>query len=47
MTYGPLYFIKSQFNGRVLDVEEGSTEVIFFMVDREINNLYHILKKHI
>ncbi|KAL0091009.1 carbohydrate-binding module family 13 protein [Phycomyces blakesleeanus] len=26
MTYGPLYFIKSHFNGRVIDVEEGSTE---------------------
>ncbi|KAG2204978.1 hypothetical protein INT47_002602 [Mucor saturninus] len=26
MTNGPLYFIKSQFNGRVLDVDEGSTE---------------------
>ncbi|KAG2236255.1 ricin B lectin domain-containing protein [Thamnidium elegans] len=26
MTSGPLYFIKSQFNGRVLDVDEGSTE---------------------
>lgn len=24
---GRLFFIKSQFNGRVLDVEDGSTEV--------------------
>jgi hypothetical protein len=30
MTSGPLFFIKSQFNGRVLDVEENSTEVIHF-----------------
>lgn len=27
MTNGPLYFIRSKFNGRVLDVEYGSTEV--------------------
>jgi hypothetical protein len=39
MTQGALFYIKSKFNGRVLDVDDGSTEVI---IDDDTTNAKYL-----